>query len=462
VKIEWKSFNWETKTAAVLGLGVSNIPLIRFLLDKGCKVKAGDRKTAEQMEPEILVELKRLQVPVFLGRYYIEQATQGADIVFRSPSLRPDVEPLKKAVEAGALVSSEIEAVAGLSKAPVIGITGSEGKTTTTTIIGLIMEAAGRKVHVGGNIGTPLIQEVEGYSQDELVVLELSSFQLMTMTESPHISVVTNVTPNHLDIHTSMDEYVHAKGNICRYQGAEDLVVLNKDNKLTAAMGKETPGRVMWFSRQTEDADAFVRGEDLFLRLNGEPQLLMNRHDFLVGGWHNVENVLAAALAATAAGATLDDIRQAVRAFRGVEHRQEFVREINGVRYINDSIASSPTRTAAGLRALNNPMYLIVGGYDKHIPFDELGRQIAERVEGVAIIGATGDKLEAAIEAGMKASGRRVKTARLQNLAEAVQWCSSQAAPGSVVLLSPACASFDQFKNFEERGRLFKELVNAL
>ena len=446
------------RTVAVIGIGVSNTPLLRLLLREGIAVTACDRSDRAKLGA-LAEELETAGAVLRLGDGYLQDLDQ--DVIFRTPGLRPDVPELEAARARGSVITSEMEAFFRVCPCPIIAVTGSDGKTTTTTIIAELLRAAGHTVHVGGNIGHPLLCEADGMLSTDFAVLELSSFQLMTMTQSPHIAVVTNLAPNHLDVHRDMAEYVAAKENIFTHQSREDIAIFNADNAITAEQSTRAPGHARLFSRQGEVADGvFLRGEDVVCRSGGHERIVMTTRDIKLPGVHNVENYMAAIAAVD--GLVPDQvIRTFAREFGGVEHRIELVRTYKGVRYYNDSIASSPSRAIAGLRSFNEKVIMIAGGYDKHIPFDVLGPEIVAHVKLLVLCGATADKIRAVVE---NASGYRPGHPEIIDaapLAAAVRAARDRAQPGDVVTLSPACASFDQFKNFAERGDFFKAIVNG-
>ena len=451
------------KTAAVVGIGLrSGVPLIRFLLQQGCRVVACDRKERQQL-PDVMEALAGLPIEFQLGDGYL-QGLERCQFIFRTPGMRPDLPELTNAVRAGAKLTSEIELVFALAEAPINGITGSDGKTTTTTLVSEMLRADGREVYLGGNIGHSLIEEVLDIPASAEIVLELSSFQLMGMQTSPQAAIVTNLSPNHLDYHLSLDEYVAAKEQIFLHQRAEDLAVFNLDNETTRLQAQRAPGRVLCFSRrQPVERGAFLRDHQIVLRVGDADEILCSIEEVRLPGWHNVENLLAAAALARARGASLAALRHVATTFSGVEHRLELVRELAGVRYYNDSIASSPSRTIAGIQSFRDPLVLILGGYDKQIPFEPLAEAVVGRVDAVALIGQTAAKIESAIRTEQER--RQIAgpvMQRCDSLETALDWCRAQARPGSAVLLSPACASFDMFQDFEARGNEFKKLVAAL
>ena len=446
------------KTVAVIGIGVSNTPLLELLLTEGIRVTACDKRSREQMG-EQAEHLEQLGCELHLGADYLKDL--DADVIFRTPGLRPDVPEIAACVDRGAVLTSEMEVFFEVCPCPIIAVTGSDGKTTTTTIIAELLKAAGKRVWVGGNIGHPLLCEADGMLATDYAVLELSSFQLMTMKHSPHIAVVTNLAPNHLDVHRDMAEYVAAKENIFRHQSGEDVAVFNADNDITAEQSHRAPGRARLFSRQGKVADGvFLRGEDIVCRSGGRERVIMTAGDIKIPGVHNVENYMAAIAAVD--GLVPDEvIRDFAREFGGVEHRIELVRTYRGVRYYNDSIASSPSRTIAGLRSFREKVILIAGGYDKHIPFDVLGPEIVEHVKLLVLCGATADKIRAAVENAPGYQPGKPEILDVTPFTAAVEAARDRAQPGDVVTLSPACAAFDQFKNFAERGKFFKSIVNG-
>ncbi len=446
------------KTVAVIGIGVSNTPLLRLLLREGIAVTACDRSDRAKLGA-LAEELEAAGAVLRLGDGYLQDLDQ--DVIFRTPGLRPDVPELEAARARGSVITSEMEVFFQVCPCPIIAVTGSDGKTTTTTIIAELLRAAGHTVHVGGNIGHPLLAESDTIRPTDWAVLELSSFQLMTMTRSPHIAVLTNLAPNHLDVHKSMEEYVWAKENIFRHQQPGDIAVFNLDNAITRELSAHAPGRALYFSRQAEPENGvFLRGDAVISRRDGHERQIMTTEDIRLPGVHNVENYMAA-IAAVDGLVPDETIRTFARTFNGVEHRIELVRTWRGVRFYNDSIASSPSRTIAGLRSFKEKVILIAGGYDKHIPFDVLGPEVVEHVKLLILCGSTADKIRAAVE---QAPGYRPGHPEILDVTpfqRAVETARDRAVPGDVVTLSPACAAFDQFKNFMERGKTFKSIVNS-
>ena len=439
------------KRVLVLGLGVSNRPLVRLLLQHGAEVTGCDRTPREKLDDEVL-ELERLGARLHLGDGYLENIS--GDVAFRTPGLHPDKPELCALRAAGTHITSEMEAFFEVCPCPIIGVTGSDGKTTTATLIAELLRHAGHRVWLGGNIGTPLLDKAEAMQSDDKVVLELSSFQLMDLHHSCHIAVVTNLAPNHLDMHRDMDEYVGAKKNIFLRQSADDTLILNHDNAITDGFAVEARGTVKLFSRRAPVENGVYFQDGVILRGGTE---VLRGSDILIPGLHNVENYMAAILA-TEGFVTDEDVRAVAKRFGGVEHRIELVRVKDGVSYYNDSIASSPSRTIAGLRSFTQKVILIAGGYDKHIPYDVLGPEIAAHVKLLVCTGATGGKIAQAA----RACDGCPEILEIDDFYDAVRTASARAGRGDVVLLSPASAAFDKFKNFMVRGAEFKKTVMEL
>jgi len=433
--------------------------LIRLLAGAGALVTACDKMNREDLG-SLADELEGLGVSLRLGQDYLDNLE--ADTVFRSPGIRPDIDGITALVRQGATLTSEMEVFISLCPCPIIGVTGSDGKTTTTTIIARLLEEAGYTVHLGGNIGRPLLPDVDGMGEGDICVVEMSSFQLMTIRQSPQIAVVTNMFPNHLDVHKDMAEYIAAKENIYLYQSETDRLVTNYDNEVTIHFGPKARGRVTWFSRSTKlDEGFFLLEGTLWMARDGKETAIIRRSDIALPGIHNVDNYLAA-FAATEGLVAPEIWRRVASEFAGVEHRIEFVRALDGVTYYNDSIASSPTRTIAGLQSFDQKVILIAGGYDKQIPFDTLGEEINLRVRRLILTGHTAEKIKDSVEQAPGAQESTLEIEVCETLADAVTAARRVAEDGDVVILSPACASFDQFKNFDERGKTFKRLVEEL
>ncbi len=448
------------KKIAVLGLGISNIPAVKFLYGLGAEITVFDKsKDTDSDKAEVIKNYCKASV---LGDNYLDDIS-GFDIILKSPGIPPYAGNIEKAVDEGAILTSEMELFLTLCPAKVIGVTGSDGKTTTTSVIYQMLKADGKDVFVGGNIGTPLLDKVEGMKDTDFVVLELSSFQLQTMKISPDISVITNLSPNHLDYHKGgMDEYIQAKTNIFEHQTNEGKLVLNLDNSVTKSLFGRQKGKCETFSR-LEKVTQGAYYEDGKIYYNGK--YLMDSADIKIKGMHNVENYLAA-ICAVSGIVSEETILKVAKSFGGVKHRMQFVRFIDGVEFYNDSIGSSPSRTIAGLEAHEGEIVLICGGYDKKIPFDTLGDAINKYVKSLVLCGATSDKIK---EAVLSSPNKRDNLAIFEatDFETAVKTAFSVAKSQSnrekiSVILSPACASFDMFKNFEARGDRFIEIVNNL
>ena len=455
MKFEEYLASLQDKTVAVIGIGVSNRPLIELLLSRGVRVTACDKQERSALG-EYADKVEAMGCRLQLGEGYLQGLDQ--DVIFRTPGMRPDLPELTAAVERGSTLTSEMEVFFEVCPCPKIAVTGSDGKTTTTTIIASLLRKAGRTVHLGGNIGHPLLAETGTMNEGDIAVLELSSFQLMTMTHSPHIAVVTNMAPNHLDVHKDFAEYIAAKENIFTHQTAEDIAVFNADNEITAEEAGRANGRARLFSRKQELSDGvFLRGTAIIARHAGHEREVMQTTDIKLPGTHNVENYLAAIAAVD--GLVSDEvIRDFAREFGGVEHRIELIRTLDGVRWYNDSIASSPSRTIAGLKSFDQKLILIAGGKDKGISYDELGPEVNEHVKLLLLCGATAGVIRASVEKAENYDGLEIID--VGDYHEAVAIARSRAVEGDVVILSPASTSFDRFKNFMERGQVFKTIVN--
>ena len=439
------------KKIAVLGLGVSNRPLVRLLLEFGCDVTGCDKTPREKLDGEVL-ELERLGCKLRVGEGYLDGVE--ADLLFRTPGMHPCNPAIEALRSRGAEVTSEMEVFFEVCPCTLLAVTGSDGKTTTTTLVSEMLKAAGKTVWLGGHIGTPLLPLVRQMKPEDYAVVELSSFQLMDMKRSPARAIITNLAPNHLDIHKDMAEYVEAKTNIFRHQDDSGLLILNADNAITA--GFRGNGTTRFFSRQKE-ADVCLK--DGIICRHGEKVLPVA--DILIPGVHNVENYMAAI--AMVEGLVDDDtIRHVAKTFGGVEHRIELVRVKDGVRFYNDSIASSPSRTIAGLRSFPEKVILIAGGYDKHIPYDVLGPEICAHVKKLFLGGATGEKIRQAVVSCPDYDPQMLEIVDCGTFEPAVRAAAAAAKEGDVVLMSPASAAFDQFKNFMVRGEFYKKLVKEL
>ena len=439
------------KTVAVAGVGVSNLPLLRLLAERGIDVTACDKNTDLA---EAHADLTARGVKWILGERYLDGL--NFDVVFRTPGLHPD--RLKPGLGAHTVVTSEMEAFFSLCPCRTIAITGSDGKTTTSTLIAKLLEAEGHTVHLGGNIGKPLLCEIPAFHKDDFDVLELSSFQLHGMACRPDTAVVTNVAPNHLDVHPSYQDNIDAKKSIFLRQGAQSRLVLNRDNDVTRSFASEAAAPVTWFSRREAPENSYNCTDGMIRRGRED---FMPASEILLPGAHNIENYMAA-FAATDGLVSRETCVKVAQTFPGVPHRIELVRTHRGVRYYNDSIASSPSRTIAGLRSFDRKVILIAGGHDKHIPFDGLAREMRDHVKALFLVGETAPAIEKAVRGAPGCDPAALPVTVLDDFRETVLAASAYAKEGDVVLLSPACSSFDRFKNFAERGDTFRAIVEEL
>ena len=448
------------KRIALIGMGRSHMPLIPLFTKYGARVIACDKRDREALG-EAAVQAEADGALLSVGEHYLDDL--DADIALRTPGMRYWCDELNALREKGVQVTSEMEIFFDVCPCRIFAVTGSDGKTTTTTIISEMLKAEGYTVHLGGNIGKPLLPEIESISPDDVAVVELSSFQLISMTQSPDVAVVTNIQPNHLDVHKDMQEYIDAKKNIILYQNKDNKAVLNYDNDITNFFSEDCQGEVVFFSRRTKVSNgAYLDGDTIVYCEEGKVFDILDINDIRIPGMHNVENYMTA-ICAVWGVVSFDTMRRVARDFGGVEHRAEFVREFDGVRYYNDSIASSPTRTASGTLSLYDfKIILIAGGYDKHLDYSELGNVICRKVKIAILMGATADKIEAAIRASREYSEGNPVIIRVSNMDEAVAAAHEYATDGDIVSMSPASASFDLYKDFDARGKHFKALVNAL
>lgn len=451
----------DSKKVAIIGMGVSNLPLLDYFYDKNAKVTVFDKNTPSD---EIMEKINKYRYEVEIGEYNLSRLN-GFDIVFRSPSVLPTREELVTAANKGAIITSEIEMVLKLAPCKIIGVTGTEGKTTTTSIIYEILKSSGKNCFLGGNIGKPIFTEIKNMKPEDIVVLELSSFQLMGMEVSPDISVVTNMYPDHLNIHSSYEEYQQAKKNIFLHQNENGVVILNYDNEITRKFADEVKSNLVYFSSLQKLKNGYVydrKDETIKRYANGKSENILKKQEIKLRGIHNYENICAA-LAATASIVDEKSQIKAIKEFNGVEHRLEFVRELNGVKYYNDSIGTSPASTIAGLNAFDENIILLAGGSDKGLDYTEIGETIAKKVRVLLLTGPTAEKIENATKLAMNKVGKEtVEIIHCKDLQEAVSTANEKAKSGEIVLMSPASASFDAFKNFIERGIKFKEFVNNL
>ena len=451
------------KKVAIIGVGVSNIPLIDYLHNLKAEVTVFDGKEIDDIDKRIVDKLVDYGMMFSFGKNYLDKLV-GFDIIFRSPSCLPTVPELVKEAERGAIITTEVEMVIELCPGLVIGVTGSDGKTTTTTLIYEILKEEGHNCYVGGNIGIPLFTKIGEMLPEDIVVLELSSFQLMNMKISPKISVITNITPNHLNIHSDMEEYIEAKKNIFKYQENDGLVILNYDNEITRSCAEEAPGNVVLFSSKNKIPNGYIVDDNkIKICENGLRKHVFDTKNMKLRGIHNFENACCAIIA-TKDLVKPETVNKVLTEFKGVEHRLELVKETKSrVKWYNDSVSSSPTRTIAGLNAfaLRN-IILIAGGYDKNLDYSTLAKPIIDNCKALVLLGQTSEKIEKAVNAELKKTKKELPIYKCESLKQTIITADSISQKGDVVLFSPASASFDMFKNFAERGDLFKQYVKEI
>ena len=451
------------RKVAIIGLGVSNISLLDYFFQKKARVTVFDEREIEKIPNELIQKLNNYEFKYVFGKDCLKNlGSFNFNIILRSPSCLPTRKELEDASSNGALVTSEIELLMEMAPCKIIGVTGSDGKTTTTSLINSILQKGGYKTYLGGNIGTPLFTKLEEIKPQDILVLELSSFQLMGMEISPNIAVITNITPNHLNIHKDYEEYINAKKNIFKYQGEDDTVILNYDNEITRNCKKEAKGKVIFFSGKEKLDDGFIVDDKIIKECDDRIRKhVLDCREVILRGEHNYENI-ATAFAATKDLVDIDVAVEAVKEFKPVEHRLEFVREINDVKWYNDSVSSSPTRTIAGLNSFDEEIVLIAGGYDKNLDYTPIAKPIVDKVKTLILIGQTSDKIFEAVKEELEKENKELNIYMCNSLKETVELARKSAKPGQIVLFSPASASFDMFKNFADRGEQFKELVNEI
>lgn len=455
--------NIKGKKIAIIGLGVSNTPLLDYFKDKNVKLTIFDNRTIDELDKNIINKIKENNIDYYFGKDNLKNL-KGFYMIFRSPSVMASIPEIEEEVKNGTILTTEIEMVLKLTPSKVIGITGTEGKTTTTSIISQIINKSGKKYFVGGNIGTPLFTKIKDMKPEDIIILELSSFQLSNMDISPQISIITNIYPDHLNVHKSYEEYIEAKKNILKYQNENGIVILNYDNEIIKQMSKEAKGKVIFFSSKEKLNNGYIYDEtDSMIKKckNGIRRHLMDRKSIKLRGIHNYENICAA-LAATSSIVDINTQIEAIKEFNGVEHRLEFVKEINNVKWYNDSIGTSPASTIAGLNSFDENIILLAGGSDKGLDYKEIGEVIADKVSILILTGPTSEKIELATKNALYKKKKTISIYHCNSLKESVNLANKKAKSGDIVLLSPASASFDAFKNFAERGEKFKQWVNEL
>ena len=449
------------RKVAIIGLGVSNVPLLDYLYEKKADVTVFDERNIDDISKDIMDKITSYNFTFHLGKNCLENLN-GFNVIFRSPSCLPTREELQQESSRGAIVTTEIEMLMQMAPCKVIGVTGSDGKTTTTSLINAILRKANYNTYLGGNIGTPLFTKLSEMKPDDIIVLELSSFQLMGMEISPNISVITNITPNHLNIHKDYNEYIEAKKNIFKYQNEDEIVVLNYDNEITRNCAKEAKSKVIFFSSKEKLDNGFIVDDGIIKECEDKVRKhILNTKEVILRGNHNYENI-ATAIATTKGLVDLDIAIEAVKEFKPVEHRLELVKEIDGVKWYNDSVSSSPTRTIAGLHSFDEEIILIAGGYDKNLDYTPIAKPIVEKVKGLILLGQTSDKIFDAVKQELENEHKDLDIYVCDSLEQTVLLGKKIAKSGQIVLFSPASASFDMFKNFADRGNKFKKLVNQL
>ena len=449
------------RKVAIIGLGVSNIPLIDYLYEKKAKVTVFDERDIKKIPKEIIDKINKYEFEYYFGENCLDKLN-GFTLVFRSPSCLPTRTELKMEEERGAIVTTEIEMLMKMCPCKTIGVTGSDGKTTTTSLINAILKEGGYNTYLGGNIGTPLFTKLSEMKPEDIVVLELSSFQLMGMEISPDIAVITNVTPNHLNIHKDYQEYIDAKKNIFKFQNEDGILILNYDNEITRQCAKEAKGKVIFFSGKEKLDEGYIVDEKVIKECNEKIRKhILNTSDVILRGEHNFENI-ATAIAATNTLVDIDIAVNAVKKFKPVEHRLEFVREINKVKWYNDSVSSSPTRTIAGLESFDEEIVLIAGGYDKNLDYTPIAKPIIKNVKTLILLGQTSEKIFDAVKEELEVENKKMDIYMCDSLEQTINLARKVVKPNQIVLFSPASASFDMFKNFADRGNQFKKLVNNI
>ncbi len=451
----------KNRKVAIIGLGVSNLPLIDYFHEKKADVMVFDSREIGEIPKEIIDKVTNYAMGMSLGRVYLSKL-HNFDLILRSPSCLPTVPELEEEINRGAIVTTEVELLMKMCPCQIIGITGSDGKTTTTTLISEILKKAGYNCYVGGNIGIPLFTKLNQIMPDDKIVLELSSFQLMGMEVSPDISVITNITPNHLNVHKDYDEYINAKKNIFKFQDRDGIVILNYDNEITKKCATEVKGKVIFFSSKEKLDNGYIVDGDVIKECDDKLRKhIVSGKELTIRGRHNYENICCA-LAATKTLVTPDIAIEVIKKFPGVEHRIEFVKEINNVKWYNDSASSTPSRTMSGLNAFDEEIVLIAGGADKNLDYTPIAKPILDKVKTLILMGQTAGKIFDAVKEEEEKENKEINIYMVNSLEQAVILAKRYAMPGQVVLFSPASTSFDMFKNMYDRGQKFKEVVNKM
>ena len=451
----------KNRKVAIIGLGVSNLPLIDYFHEKKSIVTVFDSREIGEISREIIDKVTNYAMEMSLGKGYLNKL-KGFDLILRSPSCLPTIPELEEEANKGAIVTTEVELLMKMCPAQIIGVTGSDGKTTTTTLISEILKKAGYNCYVGGNIGTPLFTKLHEIMPDDKVVLELSSFQLMGMEVSPSISVITNITPNHLNVHKDYEEYIEAKKNIFKYQDRDGITILNYDNEITRSSSAEVRGKVIFFSSKEKLDNGYIVDDDVIKECDDKLRKhIVSAKELTIRGKHNYENICAA-IAATKTLVDISTAIEVIKTFPGVEHRIEFVKEINGVKWYNDSASSTPSRTISGLNAFDEEIVLIAGGADKNLDYTPVAKPILDKVKTLILMGQTSGKIFDAVKEEEEKENKEINIYMVNNLSQAVILAKRYSVPGQVVLFSPASTSFDMFKNMYDRGQKFKGIVNKM
>ncbi len=450
------------KKVAIIGTGISNSPLIDYFYEKRSIVTVFDRREENKIDKDLMDKIKKYKMKTSFGENYLSKL-ENFDLIIRSPGCLPTVPELTKEADRGAIVTTEIELFMKMCPCEIIGITGSDGKTTTTTLIAEILEKAGYNVILGGNIGIPPFIKLREIKPEDKAVLELSSFQLMGMDVSPDISIITNITPNHLDVHKSYEEYIEAKKNIFKYQNENGILILNYDNEITRNCAKDAKGKVIYFSSKEKLKNGYiVDGRSIKKCEDDVRKHILELKDIIIKGIHNYENICAA-LAGTEDLVAEDVAVETIKNFKGVSHRIEFVREIDGVKWYNDSASTTPSRTISGLNAFDKEeIVLIAGGADKNLDYTPIAKPILDKVKVLILMGETSGKIFDKVKEESEKQNKQIKIYMAKNLKDATYMAKKYSNHGGVVLFSPASTSFDMFKNMYERGNVFKELVNKM
>ena len=458
-KLEDFESKLKNQKIAVIGLGVSNIPLIDYLYQKNANVTVFDDREEEKLEQNVINKIKDYGFKFYLGKGNLNNL-KGFDLIFRSPSCLPTKQELIEEKNRGAIVTTEIEQLIKMAPCKIIGVTGSDGKTTTTTLTYEILKNAGYKVYLGGNIGIPLFTKLSEIEPDDIIVLELSSFQLMGMEISPEIAGITNITPNHLNIHKDYQEYIDAKKNIFKYQDENGVLVLNADNDITNSCRDEANGKVIMFSSTKKLENGFIVDNGIIKECeDGIRRHIIDTKDLKLKGEHNFQNICTA-LALTKGLVDIDKAVDTIKEFSGVHHRLELVRVIDGVEWYNDSASTSPTRGISALNAFDNKeIVLIAGGADKNLDYTPIGRPIVEKVRCLILIGQTANKIYEAVKKELELQNKNLDIHMCESFKQSLDLAKRVAKSGQIVLFSPASTSFDMFKDMYDRGDRFKEEV---